>query len=209
MWRNNQMDQNRLYSMDAVAHVEELKQDYDYRTTFVTRLQQEITREQAELAEVAADDEDNDVKTAVANARIAWFGERLAEQQTYQTEAKKWYDQAAKERNQQIEREEKEIELQQEQSLLSQDWNKIHNQRFLLDLYSQLLYREDIEKTEKETEELNRQIAKMTKDIGTAETQANNAQTLLDQKRNAFYRKIENQDFERHLESQKEDLINM
>jgi hypothetical protein len=37
-WRNNQIDQNRLYSMDAVAHVEELKQDYDYRTTFVTRL---------------------------------------------------------------------------------------------------------------------------------------------------------------------------
>jgi hypothetical protein len=108
------------------------------------------------LAEVAADDEDNDVKTAVANARIAWFGERVAEQQTLQTEAKKWYDQAAKERNQQIEREEKEMEMQEEQSLLSQDWNKIHNQRFLLDLYSQLLYREDIEKTENETETLNR-----------------------------------------------------
>jgi hypothetical protein len=47
----------------------------------------------------------------------------------------------------------------------------------------------------------------MTKDVVTAETQANNAQTLLDQKRNAFWRKVDNQDFERRLEGEKEHLI--
>lgn len=75
-----------LYSLDYDSYISDLLVDRDYRNQFVKRINEEITKEKAEVAE-AKGTEDEDVRTAEGEAVVAWFNERLAEQKEFQKQA--------------------------------------------------------------------------------------------------------------------------
>ena len=86
------------------AYLEELKGEADYRATYVSRIKEEMAKNDAEKAEFLGTD-DEDLYSAVADALNAWFAERLTEQTELAAETKAVYDEQKLQFDTQVERE--------------------------------------------------------------------------------------------------------
>jgi hypothetical protein len=201
-WTRLSTLENTRNGVDDDTHIAELKQQADYEALFISRLQEEIAKEQAKLTGYAGQ-EDEDVLTAESEAVIAWYGERVAARAAHATWTMDVYLEAQLDRDGVLERQKKELTIQREQNELSQTWNAVHGERQVLDAVRQLASNLDPEENEKDLEKLNARIGQMTEAINQAEAAAMNQQGLLDKKRNALYRQIENEDFRKNIANQK------
>jgi hypothetical protein len=193
--------------MDAELNIASYKTQSDYDALYVTRLGDEITKEKAKLA--AASGEDEDVLKAESTAVIAWFQEKLDARKILAADSKAIYVEVRGNRDQEVKRQQKRLEIQLEQNALSVTWNKIGSQQFVYDLITGWVTDEvNVDAiSEDDKKAFEKYMTKLSKGIEKAQSSAENAQQLLDKKRNALERQIENQDFARDLNETKKNLV--
>jgi uncharacterized damage-inducible protein DinB len=80
--------ENEVSFMYEDNNIAALRSEYDYRTTYVNRLNEEIAKEENRKKQHTDDEGELDVLTAESDAVIAWFKEKLAVQTEIQADAK-------------------------------------------------------------------------------------------------------------------------
>lgn len=81
------VDQRARDSLDTENYLFNLKTEFDYRTMFVKRINQEIAKETTAQAEFEA----GSTKKAVSEAVVEWLNNGLTQQKGYLTEARTRY----------------------------------------------------------------------------------------------------------------------
>lgn len=83
-------------------------------------------------------------------------------------------------------------------------WNAFHEEQWILEAVQELAAQLDPEENAADLEKLDKRITKLQERVNKEEAAALQAQQLLDQRRNAFYRQIETEDFRKDIAHQKQ-----
>jgi len=157
-------------AMYDIAHLEELKGEADYRANFVKSLKSAVAEEKSTMDKGKGTD-DEDLLTSIGTAVIAWYNERLVEQEEWAADIQANYAEARQRRQSQQDRIIEYAGILVGWAEIYQEQNVIDQERFLIHiLYDQRnLIASSEEVNEKRLEEISARIVKMETDLAKQE----------------------------------------
>lgn len=165
-----------------------------------------MAKNDAEKAEFIGTD-DEDLRSAVADALNAWFAVELTHQTELAAETKANYDEQKLQFDNQVERELEYAGIQFEWAKIREMEQDINNDYFLLDILN--IQIDKMYEVEASQEDIDNEVKRRTK-IQTEMNKLNEnltvARNVVQKKENAYWRKVETEDMRKHLNDVKRSL---